>query len=630
MRILFSAVGLLLFSIILNGCGDSTSTSQNLSSVQISSLAAGSVSITNPSLQFNGTTSVTASFRKADGNPASGINVFFSTTLGTITPAGGIATTDGNGSATVQLTVGTTSGPGLITASATVDNKQITKTGSFSVSLPPLKLSAITLGLSTLSYGGSTSVAVTVLEADGVTPFTGQEVDVTFTSTQSASGNATIISPVRTVNGVATATYQATTATGNDTITASIAGDSKNASVTITPLTASSVSFVSASPSNIGLKGMGGAGIQETSVVTFKVLNTAGLPSSGQQVDFTLNTSVGGLSLTSASGSTAADGTVSTIVQSGTIATTVRVTATLRSTTISTQSDQLVVSTGVPSQDGFSISIATLNTESWNIDGVADIVTARLSDHFHNPVPDGTAVYFTTSGGSIEPFCTTTRGACSVTWTSQSPRPLNGRARVFAYAVGEEAFLDSNGNGVADAGEFTDVSEAFRDDNENGTIDAGETYIDFNSNGAFNGPDGNYNGIFQGAAYTSAPKSKHVFSNTTNVMASSAAIIVNSCGASIAVPFGGSTSCNITINDINGNTMPAGTGVSFTYSNVRAGITLTSDAYSFPNSSANSGVTLGITLADAGVAPAPVGRGVFKVTVTSPKGVTTSMNYSVN
>lgn len=630
MRIFFLAAGLLLFSFILNGCGDSTSTFQNLSPIQISSLAAGSVSITNPSLQFNGSTSVTASFRKADGTPASGINVFFSTTLGTISPAGGIATTDGNGAATVQLTVGTTSGPGLITASATVDNKQITKSGSFSVTLPPLKLSTISLGLSTLSYGGSTSVAVTVLEADGVTPFTGQEVDVTFTSTQAASGNATIISPVRTVNGVATATYQATTATGNDTITASIAGDSKNATVTITPLTASSVSFVSASPANIGLKGMGGAGIQETSVVTFKVLNTAGLPSSGQQVDFTLNTSVGGLSLTSASGSTAADGTVTTIVQSGTIATTVRVTATIRTTTISTQSDQLVVSTGVPSQDGFSVSVATLNTESWNTDGVADVVTARLSDHFHNPVPDGTAVYFTTSGGSIAPFCTTARGTCSVTWTSQSPRPLNGRARVLAYAVGEEAFLDINGNGVADAGEFTDGSEAFRDDNENGLRDVGETYIDFNANGAFNGPDGSYNGIFQGAAYIGAPKSKHVFSNTTIVMASSAAVITNSCGTSIAVALGGSTSCDITVEDVNGNTMPAGTNVAFSYTLVRAGITLTSDPYTFPNSSANSGVTLGVILTDAGVAPTPVGRGTFKVTVTSPGGVKTTANYSVN
>ena len=633
--------------LFLFGCGgSSSSTSQDTTPVQISSAgsAVGSVTIANTALQFSEVTSVSATFKKTDGTPASGINVNFSTTLGTITPASGIAVTDVSGTATVQLTMGATSGQGQVTASATIDNKQLTKTGLFSVSLPPLKLSAISLGLSTLSYGGSTSVSVTVTDANGV-PFTVQEVDVTFSSTQSALGKATISSPVRTVSGVATVTYQATIATGSDTITAAIAGDSKTVAITVNPLAASAVSFISASPANIGLKGMGGAGIQEASRVTFKVVDTAGQPKANQQVDFALNTTVGGLSLSSSSGSTASDGTVSTIVQAGTIATPVRITATLRGVTplIATQSDQLVISTGVPAQDGFSISIETLNPEAWNTDGVQDKVTARLSDHFHNPVPDGTAVYFTTSGGSIQPSCTSVNGACSVTWTSQNPRPImpgspsgllstgakqDGRAVILAYAVGEEFFLDLNGNGLADAGEFTDTSEAFRDDNENGARDVGETFIDFNSDGLFNGPDGKYNGVLQGAAFAGAPKSKHVFSNTTIVMASSSALITNSCGSSIIVPLNGSSSCNITVNDVNGNTMPAGTKVSFTYTSVTDLIKLTSDDYTFPNNSANIGVTLNIILTDDGTTP--VGRGVLKVVVTSPGGVVSTRNYSVN
>jgi hypothetical protein len=542
-----------------------------------------------------------------------------------------------------------------VIASATVDGKLISNSAQFSVNLPPLTLSPITLGLSNLSYGGSTSVAVTVKDASG-NPFTTQDVDVVFTSTQAATGKATINTPVRTINGVATTTYQASTATGVDTITASIAGSIVNANVTISPLSANSIQFVSASPSNIGLKGMGGAGIQETSLVTFKVLDTSGQPKANQQVDFTLNTTIGGLLLLSPSGSTAANGTVSVIVQAGTIATSVRVTATITgsSPAISTQSDQLVVSTGVPAQDGFSISIQNFNPEAFNVDGIQDKVTARLSDHFHNPVPDGTAVYFTTSGGSIQPSCTTIGGVCTVTWTSQTPRPVgdatrlnalglpdpqnNGRARILAYAVGEEAFLDRNGNGVADAGEFTDTSEAFRDDNENGTLDVIETFIDFNSDGIFNGPDGKYNGVLQGAAYIGAPKSKHIYMNSTIVMATSGAKITNSCvtppGSAITVGLGGVKPCTINISDLNKNTMPSGTTVAFSYTEVVAGIKLVSDPFTFPNSTASTGTDLGIFLVDSGSAsatpPPPVGRGVLKVTVTSPGGLVTTGIYSVN
>ena len=118
------------------------------------------------------------------------------------------------------------------------------------------------------------------------------------------------------------------------------------------------------------------------------------------------------------------------------------------------------------------------------------MLTARLADHFRNPVPDGTVVNFTTEGGSIVASCQTTPGACSSTMTSQAPRlATDNRVTVLAYAVGEESFIDLNGNGVADLvpnemldinGKSTDMPEAFRDDNENGVRDATETFIDFN------------------------------------------------------------------------------------------------------------------------------------------------------
>ena len=141
-------------------------------------------------------------------------------------------------------------------------------------------------------------------------------------------------------------------------------------------------------------------------------------------------------------------------------------------------------------------------------------LTARLADHFHNPVPDGTAVSFTSEGGSVVASCNTVGGVCTSVLTSQALRPSNGRVTVLARATGEEAFTDLNGNGTADNaaemidanGASTDMPEAFVDYNENGIRDANEPYFDFNGNGAYDAADGLYNGVLctSGAAICSS------------------------------------------------------------------------------------------------------------------------------
>lgn len=642
-RFTLNILTLILMVTAISACGGGGGSSQDSTPVQFNpgTSASSVVAVAKSSLQFSETTAVSATFKQADGSPAVGKSVNFSTTLGTLTPANGIAITDANGVAAVQLTAGASSGQGQITASTTVDNKQVTRSGLFSINLPSLTLSPITLGVvPPLSYGGSTGVSVTIRDANGAT-FSAQEVDVVFTSTQSALGKASISTPVRTINGVATATYKATTATGNDTITASISGSSVTANISVTPLSAGSITYLSASPTNITLKGMGGLGSQETSTVTFRVFDTSGQVKANQQVDFALNTYVGGMTLSQSSGSTGSDGTVSTIVQAGTVATPVRVTATVRdsSPSISTQSDQLVISTGVPAQDGFSISLGNLNPESWEYDGVTSSVTARLSDHFHNPVPDGTAVYFTTSGGSIQPSCTTLNGVCSVNWTSQNPRPLSARVAILAYAIGEEYFLDLNGNGLADATDtWIDTSEAFRDDNENGTRQVTETFIDFNGDGIFNAGDGSYNGVLQGVSYSGDPRSKNVFSNSVIVMSSSNPMISNSC-APISIVAGNSATCSIEVADINGNTMPSGTKIEFSLSAIQSctgivgafcdfGIINPTQAIVVPQNS-GIGTTIDVIIANKS-SVGSLGKSNLTVKVTTPKGLITSVAYPIN
>ena len=626
----FTMLLLSLFALMAAGCGGSGSNSSSSGQTVVIGASNVALVVTNTSLQLSGSTTVSAAFKRADGSPASGVAVNFSTTLGTLTPAGVVAT-DSAGVATVTLTAGSTSGQGQVSASATVDNRLVTSTALFSVNLPVLKLAnlALTNNPTSISYGSSQGVSVEVQDEAG-NLYTVQSVDVVFTSTLAAQGKSTISSPVGTVGGKAATTYKAITATGTDTITASIAGSSLTIPLTVTPLDAGSISFVSASPATIGLKGMGGAGIEEASKVTFKVVDTSGAPKANQAVNFVLNTTLGGLSLSAASGSTDADGTVSTIVQSGIVATPVRVTAStiVGGTTLRTQSDQLVVSTGVPAQDGFSISLANMNPESHNTDGVTVAVTARLSDHFHNPVPDGTAVSFTTSGGSIEPSCVTTAGVCSVNWTSQDPRPTvatgasrNGRAVILAYAIGEEFFLDLNGNGVADSTDtWNDTTEAFRDDDKDGFRDGSETFVDFDGDGSYDSGDGQYNGVLQGAEYSTATKTKHVFSNSTIVMATSQANILSNPDI-ISEP----GTFTVTVSDLNGNTMPSGTTIAVT---APFG-TLTGDtAHIVPENTNSTGVELTLNIAAAETPAAQIG--LITVTVTSPAGLITTKQIPID
>jgi len=313
-----------------------------------------------------------------------------------------------------------------------------------------------------------------------------------------------------TTGGNATGTYTATGCSGADNITASaLVGTeslSATATITIAASTVGSIQFVSATPATIGLKG---TGLNETSTVVFKVLDSTGSPKSGVAVSFALSTTVGGLKISPAAPETAtsaSDGTVQAIVSSGTAHTTVTVTASIASPAISTQSDVLAVSTGLPAANAFSIATTGCpNVEAYNIDGVVVPIVVRLSDRYQNPVPDGTSVAFTTNGGQVGGSCVTSggSGSCSVNWTSSNPRPSttsqlpvtfrDGVATILATAIGEESFTDSNGNGYYDSGEpYTSLGEPYRDDNHFGAYDPAndDYFLDFDHNGCYTYQDG--------------------------------------------------------------------------------------------------------------------------------------------
>lgn len=582
---------------------------------------------------------------------------FSTTALATIAPASGTALTDGAGVATVTLTGGATAGASTITASAQVGTAAVSGSVGYSVGVASVTITNPTFGVTTLSAFGTTGVAVTV-SSGGVPVATPQTV--TFTSPCATSGKAVLSASAVTVNGTATGSYRDNGCAGTDTVTASVSGIvSSSASLTVIAPSIGSIQFVSATPTSITLKGTGGAGRQESSKVAFKVVDTGGNPLSGKTVNFSLSTSVGGIAFATggvtATAISGSDGQVVVTVNSGTSSTPVRVQASTCTTptnpctgsTLTTQSDKLTITTGIPDQQNFSLSATTLNIEGWNQDGITTVVTARLADHFNNPVPDGTSVVFTTEGGSITSTCDTVGGGCSATLTSQALRPTNGRVTVLAYAVGEEGFSDANGNGLADQptemldanGLSTDEGEAFVDWNENGTRQANEPYIDFNSNSAYDGPDGKYNGVL--CDPNVAPGSSAVACNTlkaTHVRDSLAIVFSGSDSVTTAIPAafdlggcGNSQTANIDVRDLHGNVMPAGTKVDVTTSNGKLVAPfgfVVGNTNNFPALNEYSVIVLsdGTLSGNPAVCTDPTVAGRLTITVTTPLGVITK-NY---
>ena len=368
--------------------------------------------------------------------------VTFTTDMGSIPIPTAIATAGSNFEASVELLSGNSLGAGTINVSlisGETDNLVFSIGASdlgignsidVNTGLPDGLIGVPNSNISAGSTAGLTVGIWDVSNASVGTPavlFTIETVEVTFSSGCSnlTTPIAIIDSPVSTKGGIAQSTYLAQGCEDDDTVTATAnaGGTTLSATgvITIDSAANGSIEFISATPQLISLKGVGGT---ESSTVVFRVLDTNGNPVSNEKVSFSLNTTVGGITFSPTAADTDSNGLVQTVINSGSVHTSVRVRAELTNdSAIFTQSSLLVISTGIPDQDSFSLSASIFNPEAWNIDGTEVTITARLADAFNNPAPDGTAVAFTTEGGAIEDSCVTNQGVCSVIWTSQNVRP---------------------------------------------------------------------------------------------------------------------------------------------------------------------------------------------------------------
>jgi hypothetical protein len=603
---------------------------------------------------------ITAYVRDANNALLEGVIVTFSATSGGVAPS--TATTNSSGLATTSLSTAGDSVLRTITVTATVSGltpatvavQVAAGGGGTTVQLGTGTGAAFqpgVIGISNpnLSAGGSTTLTVSLVQSDG-TLYT-QDATIVFSSNCVASGTAQIqpSATAGTNTGIATVNYVAQGCSGADVITATTTtsgGLSASGTVTVAPAAVGSIIFVSATPTNIALQGTGDASRPESSTVVFRVVDATGGPVSGATVTFALNTQVGGISLTPGTATSGATGQVQTVVSAGTVATSVKVTATVTSVTpnISTQSSQLTVTTGIPTDNSFSLAVGCFNIEGLNVDGVTTDVTARLGDRFQNPVPDGTAVTFTAEGGNILSQCTTTTnasegGVCTVSYRSSNPRPSDGRVTLLAKAIGEESFVDTNGDGEFDSGTdtFTDLAEPFRDDNENGTYEVGEDFFDFDRSFARSPGDGLFNGVLCTGA-SCGPTSTGIGEQNLIILSGSNPVVdvyqgaVNVTGSSLAMgSINGSLPLVFNVRDSNGNIMPGGTTVSLSASGASLGVASPS-SFSVPCATPDvddrvSGQTDFPFSVTSGVT---VGNGVVTLTVTTPRGVATVHQISVS
>jgi hypothetical protein len=640
-----------------NSSGGSTSNSSATAAVQSVTIVSNVSTV--PSDGSSGAT-VTAFVRDANNHLLDGVVVTFVASSGGITSS----SITSNGAATANLITAGDSTPRTITVTAVAGGvsaattvQVVSASSSNTVQLgsgigSAFHAGVLDVGLTsaqTLSAGGTTNLTATLVQSDQ-SLYTGS-VSVTFSSACLAAGTAIIQggATVATTTGSVVVTYVAQGCAPTDTITAraTVGGNALSAtgSLTIAQATVGSIIFVSATPSSVALKGAGTTTMPETSRVKFQVLDSQNNPLPAKGVTFSLNTSVGGVALSQTTATSDSSGFVEAIVNSGTVATSVRVTAVVATTTIATQSSNLTITTGLPDQDSFSLALTCNNLETWDYQGVTTGATVYLADRYNNPVPDDTAITFQTEAGDIGSACVTSGGTCSVTWRSSGTRPSNGRVSILATAIGEETFGDVNGNGKFDTGDtFTNVDEPFEDNNENGLYDSGEPFRDFNLNGVYDSAsvDTKFNGICSTAdsAFCSSNQSAAIGAKAVVIMSGNTGFIkvrsandyvdgFSSASDVSAISLTNSVSTfYVAVFDLHGNPMPAGTTVSISTTNgALSGTTsYTLGCTDQPIYTYTPGTTL-FPVKIAG--DATVSNGALTIKVTTPRGTVTTLDIDV-
>jgi hypothetical protein len=363
---------------------------------------------------------------------------------------------------------------------------------------------------SDLQSGEPTNISVNLVKDDN-----SQVIDdyrVVFSSACVAEGSAQLDpADIVTAAGFARVEYKPLGCRGRDVITATVTVDDTEITATgaadIAADTIFSIQFLSATKTNLVLKGMAG---DDSTDVVFQLTGQSDAPIIGEAVTFSINENNGGAELVVETAESDSEGKVSTTVTAGSRPASIKVSATVTDPeTITGRSQDISISTGIPEASRFSVAASDYApAEAFNTNDIRVKISVDVADQFGNFVPDETIVQFQSlEAGSIGPQCTTVDGQCFVTWRSGDTRPDNMKVSIIAYATGAESFKDRNQNTLYDQGDidatppgeesFTDIGEPCADTDDDGvpcSEDIDDFYHELNGNDMRDPGDGEWNG----------------------------------------------------------------------------------------------------------------------------------------
>jgi hypothetical protein len=302
------------------------------------------------------------------------------------------------------------------------------------------------------------------------------------------------------------------------------------------------------------------------------------------------------------------------------MATTFRIQATLPGTAtatrpnISTMSDSIVVTTGLPVQRSLSLSTSVANVDGSRDSGTttpAAVVSILLADQSGNPVADGTPVVFQTNLGAIgssdKGGCTTLNGGCSVDFRVQEPRVAQPNTPATPCNTLPGGSPDSLRAGLA-------------------TICASTT-------------DGTNTQFKKTSIFFSDGHAKKIFMNGSATALPDQTVVIGPVPSADPLVF------TLQLNDLNLNPLPAGSTVQVsalananvvgvvpaTVPNILPHNVAGVDDHTGNTVSGPQGSIHRFTISSTAPKPCITGSvGTFDVTVTSPKGSTTSIPFRVN
>lgn len=363
-----------------------------------------------------------------------------------------------------------------VSAEATFGDTSTSQSKTFSVQPTNIELGSITIEADSLPSGGQTSGSMVVTDSDG-NALSGTIVNL------SASCGQVPSQVTSDVDGSIQFVYKAinedgSLCSGTVRLSASSGTVTQNKTLTVQAAEATSIIYTS-NELTLGIKNSGSS---STGQVQFTVFSDT-TPLANTEVKLSLEKSPLGLTFGPYKNRedfiamTDEKGVVSVNLYPGSTPGPVEVKASLvADASINALSKNISVASARVSQNGLSLSWGA-NVLDWSLDGASTSITARMVDRNGNAVPDGTVINFTAEGGKVTSSCATSDGECSVTFSTQNPRPGDGRLSVLAVAEGEKQYIDMNENNAWDKN--TDVfvhniGDTFRDDNENNKFDIGE------------------------------------------------------------------------------------------------------------------------------------------------------------